>query len=73
MKVVLFAEAWNTKDPDVVSRAYTIDTEWRNRTEFLRGRDEVKAFVTRKWQKELDYKLKKELWGLSRKPNGRPF
>ena len=43
--------------------AYTVDTEWRNRTEFLNGREEVKAFLERKWQKELDYKLKKELWG----------
>jgi uncharacterized protein len=55
--------AWNTKDPEKVSLAYTIDTEWRNRTDFINGREEVKTFLTRKWQKELDYKLKKELWG----------
>ncbi len=55
--------AWNTKDPEKVCMAYTIDTEWRNRTEFIHGRDEVKAFLVRKWQKELDYRLKKELWG----------
>ncbi|MEO7988788.1 MAG: nuclear transport factor 2 family protein [Chryseolinea sp.] len=62
-KVQAAEDAWNTKDPDKVSLAYTIDTVWRNRTEFINGRDEVKAFLTRKWQKENDYKLKKELWG----------
>ncbi|MBC7382167.1 MAG: nuclear transport factor 2 family protein [Bacteroidia bacterium] len=60
---VQFAEnAWNTKDPDKVSMAYTIDTEWRNRHEFINGRAEVKKFLIAKWEKELDYKLKKELW-----------
>ena len=64
MQKVQFAEdAWNSKDPERVCMAYTIDTEWRNRTEFLNGREEVKQFLYRKWQKELDYKLKKELWG----------
>ncbi len=62
-KVQAAEDAWNSKDPERVSMAYTIDTEWRNRTEFLNGREEVKAFLERKWQKELDYKLKKELWG----------
>ncbi len=63
---VQFAEnAWNTKNPEKVSLAYTIDTEWRNRTEFLNGRDEVKAFLTNKWEKELEYKLKKELWSFT--------
>jgi uncharacterized protein len=62
-KVQLAENAWNTKDPEKVCMAYTIDTEWRNRTEFINGREEVKAFLIRKWQKELDYKLKKELWG----------
>ncbi len=63
---VQFAEnAWNTKDPEKVSLAYTVDTEWRNRTEFLNGREEVKAFLTKKWEKELDYKLKKELWSFT--------
>jgi nuclear transport factor 2 (NTF2) superfamily protein len=62
-KVQAAEDAWNTKDPEKVSLAYTIDTEWRNRTEFINGRDEVKQFLTRKWEKELDYKLKKELWG----------
>lgn len=62
-KVQAAEDAWNTRDPERVSLAYTIDTEWRNRTEFVNGRDEVVAFLKRKWTKELDYKLKKELWG----------
>jgi uncharacterized protein len=63
MEKVQFAEnAWNTKNPEKVSMAYTIDTEWRNRAEFINGRDEVRAFLTRKWKNELEYKLKKELW-----------
>jgi hypothetical protein len=64
-KVQAAEDAWNTRDPEKVCMAYTIDTEWRNRTDFINGRDEVEAFLTRKWQKELDYKLKKKLWGLS--------
>lgn len=62
-KVRLAENAWNTKDPAKVCLAYTIDTEWRNRTEFINGREQVKAFLRKKWEKELDYKLKKELWG----------
>lgn len=62
-KVQTAEDAWNTRDPEKVCMAYTIDTEWRNRTEFINGREEVKQFLTRKWKKELDYKLKKELWG----------
>lgn len=62
-KVQMAEDAWNSKDPERVSKAYTIDTEWRNRTEFINGRDEVVAFLTRKWEKEMHYKLKKELWG----------
>ncbi|GHN01511.1 hypothetical protein WSM22_30000 [Cytophagales bacterium WSM2-2] len=62
-KVQKAEDAWNTKDPEKVCLAYTIDTEWRNRTEFLHGREEVKQFLKRKWEKELNYKLKKELWG----------
>jgi uncharacterized protein len=62
-KVQSAEDAWNTRDPEKVSLAYTIDTEWRNRTEFLNGREAIKAFLKRKWEKELDYKLKKELWG----------
>jgi uncharacterized protein len=61
-KVQAAEDAWNTKDPEKISLAYTLDTEWRNRNIFLRGREEVKEFLAAKWQKELDYKLKKELW-----------
>jgi nuclear transport factor 2 (NTF2) superfamily protein len=64
-KVQLAEDAWNTKDPVKVSLAYTPDTEWRNRDQFLNGREEVVAFLTRKWEKELDYKLKKELWSFT--------
>lgn len=62
-KVQAAEDAWNTKDPEKVCLAYTIDTEWRNRTDFINGREEVKQFLTKKWENELDYKLKKELWG----------
>jgi hypothetical protein len=62
-KVKLAEEAWNSKDPERVALAYTIDTEWRNRTEFINGREAVKGFLIQKWGRELDYKLKKELWG----------
>ena len=62
-KVEAAQHAWNTKDPEKVCLAYSVDTEWRNRAEFLSGREEVKEFLKRKWAKELDYKLKKELWG----------
>lgn len=62
-KVKAAEDAWNTRDPERVILAYTEDSEWRNRTEFLHGREEIKAFLYRKWAKELDYKLKKELWG----------
>jgi nuclear transport factor 2 (NTF2) superfamily protein len=64
-KVQLAEDAWNTKDPVKVSLAYTPDTEWRNRNEFLNGRQRVVEFLTRKWKKELDYKLKKELWAFT--------
>jgi nuclear transport factor 2 (NTF2) superfamily protein len=62
-KVQLAEDLWNTRNPEKVALAYTDDSEWRNRTEFLRGRAEIQDFLTRKWQKELDYRLKKELWG----------
>jgi nuclear transport factor 2 (NTF2) superfamily protein len=62
-KVQLAEDAWNSKDPERICLAYTADTEWRNRTEFINGREAVKQFLKRKWEKELDYKLKKELWG----------
>jgi len=62
-KVQLAEDAWNSKDPERIALAYTIDTEWRNRTEFINGREAVKEFLKGKWEKERDYKLKKELWG----------
>jgi uncharacterized protein len=61
-KVQAAEDAWNTRDPERVSLAYTLDSEWRNRSEFLSGRATIKEFLTRKWQKELDYRLRKELW-----------
>jgi nuclear transport factor 2 (NTF2) superfamily protein len=62
-KVQLAEDAWNSHDIERIAKAYTLDTEWRNRTEFINGRAEVIAFLKRKWEKELHYKLKKELWG----------
>lgn len=62
-KVQLAEDAWNSKDPERVCLAYTIDTEWRNRTDFVNGREAVKEFLKHKWERELNYKLKKELWG----------
>jgi len=62
LKVRLAEDAWNTRDPDRVVAVYTVDTEWRNRAEFPRGREEVRAFLQRKWSRELDYRLIKELW-----------
>jgi nuclear transport factor 2 (NTF2) superfamily protein len=62
-KVQAAEDAWNSRNPDRVALAYTEDSDWRNRTEFFRGRDAIRAFLTRKWAKELDYRLKKELWG----------
>ncbi|MBL0943847.1 MAG: nuclear transport factor 2 family protein [Hydrogenophaga sp.] len=61
-KVRMAEDAWNTRDPDRVVKVYTPDTRWRNRAEFPRGRDEVHAFLTRKWARELEYRLIKELW-----------
>ena len=61
-KVRLAENAWNTRDPHRVALAYTPDSQWRNRSEFPRGRDEIIAFLTRKWSRELDYRLIKELW-----------
>jgi hypothetical protein len=61
-KVQLAEDAWNSQDPRRVSLAYTEDSEWRNRAEFLQGRDAIVAFLERKWTRELDYKLKKTLW-----------
>jgi len=64
-KVQLAEDAWNSQDPHRIALAYTIDTEWRNRSAFINGRDEVIKFLTEKWQKELSYKLKKELWAFT--------
>ncbi len=61
-KVRLAEDAWNTRDPETVALAYTPDSEWRNRAEFPEGRDEIKAFLARKWARELEYRLIKELW-----------
>lgn len=61
-KVQMAEDAWNTKNPEKVSQAYTVDTEWRNRNLFINGREEVQAFLKHKWETEIDYKLKKELW-----------
>ena len=61
-KVKAAEDAWNSRDPERVALAYTTDSEWRNRGEFLKGREEIKAFLRRKWAKELDYRLMKELW-----------
>jgi nuclear transport factor 2 (NTF2) superfamily protein len=61
-KVKMAEDAWNTRDPERVALAYTVDSEWRNRDEFFRGRDAIVAFLRRKWAKELDYRLMKELW-----------
>ncbi len=61
-KVKKAQDAWNSRDPEKVSLAYTEDSEWRNRDEFFKGREEILAFLERKWARELDYKLMKELW-----------
>jgi len=61
-KVRLAEDAWNSRDPVRVALAYTPDSRWRNRSEFVKGREEIVAFLTRKWAKELDYRLIKELW-----------
>jgi len=61
-KVRLAEDAWNTRNPAQVALAYTVDSRWRNRAEFLHGRDDIVAFLTRKWARELDYRLIKEVW-----------
>ncbi|MCB0463999.1 MAG: nuclear transport factor 2 family protein [Flavobacteriaceae bacterium] len=63
LKVQMAEDAWNTKNPVEVSKAYTPDSEWRNRTQFINGRQEIVDFLTEKWNNERHYKLKKELWG----------
>ncbi|MFD4976480.1 nuclear transport factor 2 family protein [Streptomyces sp. NPDC004227] len=61
-KVRLAEDAWNTRDPERVALAYTVDSRWRNRAEFVNGREEIVAFLTRKWTREQEYRLIKELW-----------
>jgi len=61
-KVRMAEDAWNTRDPEKVSLAYTVDSTWRNRSDFLSGRDEIVQFLTKKWDKEQEYRLIKELW-----------
>ncbi len=65
LKVRLAEDAWNSRDPARVAEVYTKDTEWRNRAEFPAGREEVRKFLRRKWGRELDYRLIKELWSYS--------
>lgn len=64
-KIQAAEDAWNSQDPVKISKAYSVDTEWRNRADFVNGREEVVAFLQDKWKKELDYKLKKELWSFN--------
>jgi len=64
-KVQAGEDAWNTRYPNLIAQAYTEDTEWRNRVKFLNGRKAVIKFLSKKWKKELDYKLKKELWAFT--------
>ncbi len=65
LKVRLAEDAWNTRDPARVALAYTPDSRWRNRGEFMQGREAIEAFLTRKWQRERDYRLTKELWAFA--------
>lgn len=62
LKVRLAEDGWNTRDPVKVSLAYSVDSRWRNRSEFVTGREQIVAFLSRKWNRELDYRLIKELW-----------
>lgn len=64
-KVKKAEDAWNSRDPDRCAAAYTEDSQWRNRSEFFSGREAIRAFLQRKWQRELDYRLKKELWAFT--------
>lgn len=61
-KIQLAEDAWNSQDPERVSKAYTVDSEWRNREQFVNGREEIVRFLTQKWKRETNYKLKKEYW-----------
>ena len=64
-KVLMAEAAWNTREPERVAAAYTFDCEWRNRSEFVHGRDAIVAFLSRKWERELDYVLRKDLWAFT--------
>lgn len=64
-KVQMAENGWNTRNPEKVSLAYTPDSEWRNRSEFVVGREAIRIFLKRKWETELDYRLKKELWAFT--------
>ena len=64
-KVQAAQDAWNSRDPAKVALAYTVDSQWRNRAEFIHGREAIEAFLTRKWHRELDYRLIKELWSFT--------
>ena len=64
-KVQKAEDAWNSLDPDRCAAAYTVDSTWRNRSEFFSGREAIRAFLKRKWERELDYRLKKELWAFT--------
>ncbi|MDR7212489.1 nuclear transport factor 2 family protein [Flavobacterium piscis] len=61
-KIQMAEDAWNSQDPERVSKAYTVDSEWRNRDQFIIGREAIVSFLSQKWKKELQYKLKKEYW-----------
>ena len=73
LKVRLAEDAWNSRDPERVALAYTPNSQWRNRSEFVNGRREIVAFFRRKWAKELDYRLIKELWGFTGMNYSRKF
>ena len=64
-KIQMAEDAWNSQNPEKVSLAYTVDSEWRNRNTFIKGRDEIVLFLAKKWENEIDYKLKKEYWAHS--------
>jgi nuclear transport factor 2 (NTF2) superfamily protein len=65
LKARLAEDTWNTRNPILVAQAYSNDSQWRNRNEFLEGREAIEAFLTRKWQREIDYRLIKELWAFN--------
>ncbi len=73
IKVKAAEDAWNSRDPERVAGAYTEDSVWRNRDEFLRGRAEIRAFLERKWARELDYRLRKSLWAFTERRIGVRF